>query len=321
MHDTTAFDRRSMLRGAALGGLGLGLTSRYPAWARSGSPGLRADRPTLTGEDIRLRVGHSAFSVGGKTGPAITVNGVLPAPLIRLKEGQNVRIHVENTLDEDTSIHWHGLILPFHMDGVPGHQLPRHPAQADLHIRVPDQAVRHLLVPLALGLQEQAGHYGPLVIDPGGRGARAVRSRARHRAQRLDVPAPAPGMAKVKNEGGYFNRPEARTSGDRVGPRNRMSAGRPRDVGPDADGLRPTSPDVTGTTYTYPHQRTCTQGRTGRAVQARRAGAACRIINAPAMKIFNVRIPGPAPMTIVQRSGRMFGPCGPTSPDLGRRDL
>ena len=64
------------------------------------------------------------FDLGGRRGHAITVNGVLPAPLIRLREGQNVRIHVENGLDEDSSIHWHGLILPFHMDGVPGVSFP-----------------------------------------------------------------------------------------------------------------------------------------------------------------------------------------------------
>jgi FtsP/CotA-like multicopper oxidase with cupredoxin domain len=124
MMDSFALNRRAMLRGAAYGGLGLGLTNLFPAWARTGTSGLRPETPTLTGtlagEDIRLRVGHSAFTVGGRTGHAITINGVLPAPLIRLREGQNVRLHVENTLDEDTSIHWHGLILPFHMDGVPG---------------------------------------------------------------------------------------------------------------------------------------------------------------------------------------------------------
>src|SRR3546814_2040426 len=80
--------------------------------------------PTLSGEDIALRIGHSPFTVGGRTGQAVTINGTVPAPLIRLREGQNVRIAVTNTLEEDTSIHWHGVLLPFQMDGVPGVSFP-----------------------------------------------------------------------------------------------------------------------------------------------------------------------------------------------------
>src|SRR3546814_13273074 len=80
--------------------------------------------PTLSGETIDLTVGHSPFPVGGRTGQAVTINGTLPAPLLRLREGRNVRPAVTNTLDEDTSIHWHGVLLPFQMDGVPGVSFP-----------------------------------------------------------------------------------------------------------------------------------------------------------------------------------------------------
>src|SRR5688500_10383559 len=124
MIDDLMIDRRALLRGAALGGLGFGLAGLFPAWAQSGSAGVRADMTTLSGGDIRLTVGRSAFTVGGRTGHAVTVNGTVPAPLLRLREGQNVRISVENRLDEETSIHWHGFILPFQMDGVPGISFP-----------------------------------------------------------------------------------------------------------------------------------------------------------------------------------------------------
>ena len=116
-------DRRTLLKVA--GGAGLAsLTSLLPAWAQSGSAGVAPTIPTLSGNDIALSVGHTPFSVGGRTGHAVTVNGTLPAPLLRLREGQSARLAVTNTLDEDTSIHWHGLLLPFQMDGVPGISFP-----------------------------------------------------------------------------------------------------------------------------------------------------------------------------------------------------
>ena len=113
-------DRRSLCRGAAA----LTLAGAFPAWARSGTAGLHPAPGTLSGVDIALTVGKSHFRTEGRSGHAITVNGTLPAPLIRLKQGQMVRLSVTNSLTEDTSIHWHGLIVPFQMDGVPGVSFP-----------------------------------------------------------------------------------------------------------------------------------------------------------------------------------------------------
>ena len=98
-----SFDRRMLLRGAAVGGGLLGLQGLLPAWAQTGTAGSRTALPTLSGPNIDLTVGHSPFTVGGRTGHAVTINGVLPAPLLRLREGQNVRLSVTNGLDEDTT--------------------------------------------------------------------------------------------------------------------------------------------------------------------------------------------------------------------------
>src|SRR3546814_9441154 len=77
--------------------------------------------PTVGGADIRLTIAHQMLNVDGRESHAIGINGTIPGPLVRLKEGTQVRIHVTNRLaDEDSSIHWHGMILPFNMDGVPG---------------------------------------------------------------------------------------------------------------------------------------------------------------------------------------------------------
>ncbi|MGC4252195.1 MAG: multicopper oxidase domain-containing protein, partial [Sphingobium sp.] len=118
--------RRFLSLGAAFAG-SLGLAGYSPAWARSGSVGLAHTANgfgTLSGDAIALQIGQSHFATGGRSGHAVTVNGTLPAPLLRLRQEQTVRIAVTNTLSEPTSIHWHGLLVPFQMDGVPGISFP-----------------------------------------------------------------------------------------------------------------------------------------------------------------------------------------------------
>jgi hypothetical protein len=132
--------RRTLLRNAGLLGAGMAMTSLFPAWARSNSGGLVRDLPMLSGADIKLRIGHTAWPIDGRHGHAVTINGTVPGPIIRLKEGQIARIAVTNTLDEDTSIHWHGLLVPFQMDGVPGVSFPGIRAGRDLRLRVPGRA-------------------------------------------------------------------------------------------------------------------------------------------------------------------------------------
>ena len=99
------FDRRQLLRGASLIGGGLALSTLLPGWAQSATVGAGPSLPTLTGPNIDLRIGHSSLNVDGRAGHAVTINGTVPGPLLRLKEGQNVRLSVTNDLDEDTSIH------------------------------------------------------------------------------------------------------------------------------------------------------------------------------------------------------------------------
>ncbi|AFK54073.1 copper-resistance protein, CopA family [Tistrella mobilis KA081020-065] len=295
------------MKSGALGLAGAGLSGLFPAWARSGTPGLRPDSPTLTGEDIRLSVGHSLFEVGGRSGHAITMNGVLPAPLIRLREGQDVRIHVENTLDEDTSIHWHGLILPFHMDGVPGISFPGILPKQTFTYEFPIKQFGTYWYHSHSGLQEQVGHYGPLVIDPAG--AEPAPYDREHVVVLSDwtFMHPHQVMAKVKNEGGYFNRQKQTLAGllrdndpeERMPLSERIMWGRMR--------MDPTDiSDVTGSTYTYlinghgPGENWTGLFRPGERVRL-------RFINASAMTIFNIRIPG-LPMTIVQADGTHVRP-------------
>lgn len=292
---TCLIRRRTLLRAGAGGLAGVML----PAWARTGSPGLRADLPVLSGEDIRLRIAHDRFTVGGRTGHAITINGVLPAPLIRLREGQRVRIHVENALDEDSSIHWHGLILPFHMDGVPGISFPGIRPGAtftyDFSIRQAGTYWYHS----HSGLQEQMGHYGPLVIDP--KDAEPAPYDREHVIVLSDWTFLHPHrvMAKLKAQAGYFNRNKQSASDGAMSAADRAMWGGmrmdPSDIA-----------DVTGATYTYlVNGHGPNENWTGLFAPGERVRL--RIINASAMTIFNFRIPG-LPMTVVQADGQPVRP-------------
>jgi len=293
-------DRRRLLRGAATGGGLMALQAALPAWARTGSPGL----PTLTGPNIDLTVGHSPFTVGGRTGHAVTVNGTLPALLIRLREGQNARLTVTNTLDEDTSIHWHGLLLPFQMDGVPGVSFPGIKAGETFVYEFPVIQSGTYWYHSHSNLQEAMGHYGPLVIDPAG--ADPVAYDREHVLVLSDWSFLHPHqiLDRLKKSPGYFNRQRTTLAGlidgsDRMGLEERRMWGAmrmdPRDI-----------LDVNGSTYTYlvnghgPEENWTGLFRPGERVRL-------RIINASAMSIFNVRIPGLA-MTVVNADGENVRP-------------
>ncbi len=297
-------DRRVLLRGAVAGGGLAALQGLMPAWAQTGSPGLRADLPTLTGPNIDLTIGHTPFTVNGRTATATTINGMLPAPVLRLREGQNVRLAVTNQLEEDTSIHWHGILLPFQMDGVPGVSFPGIRPRETFVYEFPVRQSGTFWYHSHSGLQEALGHYGPLVIDPAG--ADPVGYDREHVLVLSDWSFMHPHeiFEKLKKSPGYFNRQRTTLAGlldgsDRMSLEERRMWGEmrmdPRDI-----------LDVNGSTYTYlinghgPQENWTGLFRPGERVRL-------RIINASAMSIFDVRIPG-LPMTVVQADGENVRP-------------
>ena len=117
----SVLSRRRFVQGLAIGGVVAGASlARIPQAFASGSA-MAVPPVELRGTELSLAIGRSAANFTGRTRPAITVNGSLPAPILRLREGDTVNLRVANTLtDEMTSIHWHGILLPANMDGVPG---------------------------------------------------------------------------------------------------------------------------------------------------------------------------------------------------------
>jgi CopA family copper-resistance protein len=291
-------DRRALLRGtAALGGTAA-LAPWFPAWAQPVSAGIVRPLPTVSGNDIHLRIAHQMMTIDGRESHGIGINGTVPAPLVRLREGQTVRLHVENALDEDSSIHWHGLILPFHMDGVPGVSFPGIKPHSTFIYEFPIVQAGTYWYHSHSGLQEQLGHYGPIVIDPAGEDP--IRSDREHVILLSDHSQMHPHIIfkKLKQQGGYFNYQKQTLAGQLRG--EDQSAGERREWG--RMRMDPTDvSDVTGSTYAYlVNGHGPRDNWTGLFTPGERVRL--RIINASAMTTFNVRIPG-LRLTVVQADG------------------
>lgn len=296
-------DRRQMLRGAALAGGGLALSAYMPAWAQTNSAGIITPLPTVTGNDITLRIARQTMMIDGRASKAIGINGTVPAPLIRLREGQTVRLNVINDLDEDSSIHWHGLLVPPQFDGVPGISFPGiKPRSSFLH-EFPIRQNGTYWYHSHSGLQEQLGHYGPIVIDPVG--ADPVQSDREHVIVLSDHSqlSPATIFRDMKVDPGHFNYQRQTLAGLLSGKdqplKDRVDWGKMR--------MDPTDiSDATGPAYTYlvnghgPRDNWTALFTPGQRVRL-------RVINASSMTTFNVRIPG-LKLSIVQADGQNVMP-------------
>src|SRR5687767_15566640 len=161
--------RRRFVQGLAAGGAAaaLGLWPRN-SWALKG-PG---NNNVLSGTEFDLVIGETPMNFTGRTRPAITVNGSIPAPLLRWREGTTVNLRVSNALPagslhgHETSIHWHGILLPANMDGVPGLSFSGIHRGETYHYRFTVKQGGTYWYHSHSAFQEQAGLYGPLVIDP-----------------------------------------------------------------------------------------------------------------------------------------------------------
>ncbi|WP_375208785.1 copper resistance system multicopper oxidase [Hyphomonas jannaschiana] len=297
------FNRRHFLQGSALMGLSSLLpASLLPAWARSASDGNIGLAPT-TATEFNLSVGRFPVRIDGRAGEAVGVNGTLPAPLIRFREGDEITLNVTNTLDEDTSIHWHGLLVPFQMDGVPGVTFPG--------IRPGETFTYKYAVPQSgtywyhshSGLQEQEGVYGPLIIDPHHHDPVSYDREYVLVLSDWSFESPYRIFAKLKKMSDAYNF-QQRTMGDFLKDAQERGLGAAWDERAMWGQMR-MSPrdiaDVTGATYHYLINGHATADNWNGIFQPGER-VRLRIINASAMTIFNVRLPG-LPMTIVAADG------------------
>ena len=303
--------RRRFIQGLAAAGAvsTLGLWPK-PGWALR-SPG---QPEVLAGTEFDLRVGETLVNYTGRTRPAVTVNGSLPAPILRWKEGTTVALRVRNELPRgsihgpDTSIHWHGILLPANMDGVPGMSFDGiRPGESYLYRFQVRQSGTYWYHSHS-GFQEQGGMYGPLIIDPIEPEPFAFdRDYVVFLSDWTDMD-PARLFARLKKMSSHDNYYQ-RTVGDflrdveREGTRatlaDRGAWGRMR--------MTPTDlSDVNAHTYTYLLNGTTALGNwTGLFKPGEKVRL--RFINGSAMTYFDVRIPG-LKMTVVAVDGQYVHP-------------
>ncbi|MHC8394542.1 copper resistance system multicopper oxidase [Pseudomonas sp. LB3P93] len=292
--------RRTFVKGLAAAGIlgGLGLW-RTPVWAIT-SPG---EQNVLAGNDFDLFIGETPVNITGHSRTAMTINGGIPGPLLRWREGDTVTLRVRNKLNTDTSIHWHGILLPANMDGVPG--LSFHGIEPG-GIYVYQFKVRQngtYWYHSHSGLQEQSGVYGPLVIDA--KEPEPFQYDRDYVVMLTDwTDEDAVGLMKtLKKQSDYYNY-NKRTVGEfihDVSEKGWGSTVADRKMWAEMK-MNPTDlADVSGATYTYlmngqsPDMNWTGVFRPGEKLRL-------RFINGSAMTYFDVRIPG-LKMTVVAADG------------------
>ena len=281
-------------------------TWRGTAWAQ---PGMVRRPAVLSGSDFDLRIAESLVNFTGSPKIAHTVNGSLPAPTLRWREGDTVTLRVSNALgDEHASIHWHGVLLPANMDGVPGLSFNGiHPGESYVYRFEVRQAGTYWYHSHS-AFQEQRGVYGPLIIEP--REGEPFRYDREHVVMLSDWTDEEPErvFAKLKKQSDYYNF-HRRTVGDFVRDVRRHGLGAAladRTAWGDMR-MNPTDlADVSGYTYTYLMNGTAPAGNwTGLFRPGERVRL--RFINGSAMTYFDVRIPG-LKMTVVAADGQYVHP-------------
>ena len=295
--------RRQFVKGLAVAGLAAsaGLVRGTAAWA---APGTRREQGVLSGSTFDLDIGETAVNVTGRARTALAINGSMPGPLLRWREGDTVTLRVANRLPAgDTSIHWHGIILPANMDGVPGFSFGGIKPGESYTYRFPVKQSGTYWYHSHSGYQEQQGVYGPLVIEP--REHDMVHADREHVVMLSDWTDEAPErvFAKLKKRSDYYNYRQrtlttflhdVKTQGLGAALSDRRMWGQMRMSAADLA-------DVNALTYTYLMNGQPPAGNwTGLFVPGEKVRL--RFINGSGMSYFDVRIPG-LKMTVVAADG------------------
>lgn len=288
-------NRRNFLRLTTGLGVAFGLDYLLPAYGKS-VKGIKASQDGLKYPDvIDFTIQETSIKIGNQAATGVTVNNTIPAPLIRLKEGQTATINVTNHLNQDTSIHWHGIILPSKMDGVPGVSFAGIKPGQTFTYEFPVIQSGTYWYHSHSGLQEQRGHFGAMIIDPIEPDPFEYDKDYVVILSDWTYEDPHDVLGNLKKMSAYYNN-QRRTidnlSEDSMWRQMRMD---PTDIA-----------DVTGATYRYLMNGLVSEDNwTGIFKPGEKVRL--RFINAAAMTFFDVRIPG-LRMTVVQADGQNVQP-------------
>lgn len=262
----------------------------------------------LSGTEFDLTIANTPTAFSGRMQPTTSVNGSVPAPTLRWREGTTVTLRVHNRLPVTSSIHWHGVLLPFQMDGVPGISFPGIAPGETFTAQFPVKQSGTYWYHSHSRFQEQTGLYGAIIIVPAA--ADPIQADRDHVVLLSDWTDQDPEhvYATLKRMSDYYNYQlpdsrkfiqDARTDsvGAALSKRRMWNQMRmiPTDLG-----------DVSGATYTYlangasPADNWTAVAKTGERVRL-------RLINGSSSTFFDVRIPG-LKMTVVSADGQQVDP-------------
>tara|TARA_R110001599_G_scaffold64023_3_gene178672 strand:- start:250717 stop:252450 length:1734 start_codon:yes stop_codon:yes gene_type:complete len=297
--------RRRFIEGLAAGGMMAGLMP----WAGANELMRKAsDANVLRGTTFDLTIADTMVNITGTPHRATTVNGTLPAPTLYWREGDTVTLRVTNKMNVMTSIHWHGILLPFQMDGVPGLSFDGIAPGTTFTYQFKVQQTGTYWYHSHSGFQEQTGLYGAIVIEP--------RQGTTHKVDRDHVillsdwsnEDPMAVFSKLKTQSDYynFNQPTALQFFDDVSKMGLSAALNKRKMW-NQMRMNPTDlADISAYTYTYLCNGMSPAGNwTGLFQKGEKIRL--RLINASAMTFFDVRIPG-LKMTVIQTDGQDVEP-------------
>ena len=290
--------RRRFVQGLAAGGV----LAATPSWVQSAVKGSTAlgSAPVLSGREIDLVIAETPVNFTGVTRMATTINGSIPAPTLRLREGDEVTIRVTNRLPVATSIHWHGILLPYEMDGVPGISFNGiAPGETFVYRFTLRQSGTHWYHSHS-GFQEMTGMYGALIIEP--------RAGERHRADQDYVvqlsdwidedPMRAFSKLKVQSDVYNFNQPTFFDFTADVSKLGLQAALEKRQMW-NQMRMNPTDlADLSAATLTFLMNGTTPAGNWSGLFQ-RGDRVRLRFINATSNSFYDVRVPG-LQLTVIQ---------------------
>lgn len=136
------------------------------AFAQGGTNGQNRNEEGRPVQEYNLTIEKNKMTLGGVTANAMTINGGIPGPILEFAEGDLALINVTNKMDVETSVHWHGLILPNFYDGVPYLTTPPIKPGVTFQYRIPINQSGTYWYHSHTMLQEQKGVYGSIVIQP-----------------------------------------------------------------------------------------------------------------------------------------------------------